>query len=73
MNTVEIDKLRSIVGDEDKVFKLCSELGNKRLPGKRYCFRILREKFLHEFHGRDIPGFAEKYGVSISSLYNWIR
>lgn len=73
MNSNEINKLASIIGDEDKVLELCSVLANKRLPGKKFCYRILKKRFREEFQGQDVAGFAKKYEVSISSLYNWLN
>ena len=58
---------------EEKMLELCSKFPNAKLPGKKFCNRILRERFRNEFRGTDIKGLAEKYGVSIATLYNWSK
>ena len=73
MTHFEIKELSSIVGGTDKLLELCVRFPNRRLPGKRQAHKILRERFRDEFHGENIKGFAEKYGVCMSTLYNWLN
>jgi Mor family transcriptional regulator len=60
------------IAGEDTALELCSFLANKRLPGKKFCNRILKDRFKKEFKGKDMAGFAKKYGVCLQTLYNWI-
>lgn len=71
MNQSEQTQLIELVGEE-KALQLCSFLANKRLPGKKFCNRILKVRFKQEFKGKDIAGFAKKYGVCMQTLYNWL-
>jgi hypothetical protein len=73
MTNPEVNKLASIVGGEEVLLQICSSFPNKRLPGKRFCNRILRKRFNEEFKGEDLPGFTQKYGVCLSTLYNWLK
>ena len=68
--------LVKILGEE-KAVELCEKLGNSRLPGKKFCNRINRIKFQNDLRqyggGSTMANYAEKYGVSIATIYNWMR
>jgi len=73
MSQDEIQKMVEIVGGEEKLLALASTFPNRRLPGRKYVNRVLRARFRKEFKGVDVRGFAERYSVSLQTIYNWSR
>ena len=71
MTAIE-SKLLEIVG-EDVALKLSHILENKKMPGKKFRNRVMRERFLAEFKGKEPGEFARKYGVSRATIYNWLK
>ncbi len=71
MTEIEQKQFIELVGEE-RALQICSSLANKRLPGKKFCNRILKERFKKEFKGTDMAGFTKKYGVCMQTLYNWL-
>ncbi len=78
MSADEIQKLLEIIGrvdlsPDEKLLKLSELFPNKRLPGKKCRRRLLRKKFLQEWDGSNLEVFADKYDVTVQTLYNWIK
>ncbi len=78
MSGDDIEKLLEILGrgdlaPEDKLIRLCELFPNKRLPGKKLKNRLLRKKFYQDYHGTGLKKYAEKYGVTAQTLYNWLK
>lgn len=68
----ERERVMILVGEEN-MLELCRQFANKRLPGKRFRNQILRARFKKDLEGLDLRSYAEKYGVSMSTLYKWLH
>lgn len=73
MNYRETRELLHIVGSEETLVAIIERFPNRKLPGKKIRYRLKKDKFVSEYHGTNIRGYAEKYGVSITTLYNWLK
>ncbi len=72
MNRDDDDKFLKLVG-ENNALKLSDQFGGRRFPGKKFRNRLKCRKFLKEWNGLDAKKYAQKYDVSVTTIYNWLN
>jgi len=68
MNRTQQEELIALLG-EDKALQVCLKFPNGKLPGKKFCKRILRRKIRRNPQGAELLMFMAEHGDAYRELF----
>ncbi len=75
MSEDHVQKLLEMIGEKN-LLKICELFPNERLPGRKFKYRWLFQKFRRDWEKctqTNEKHFAKKFNVNVQTIYNWIK